>query len=184
MNNGLHIPLRGGRSHNKFVRPQEKFLFLASDTVDSRESQIREFLSGSPSLALVLAAINFEWTVSRAVLFLSPNPNGAVRTAMKAYYSLDGYKDLWKAEVVTSTQPTGLAAVVRNWSELRGAFDARNVLVHGKDRYTRNMATPHVSAALKSVRYVDAYCVARGVDLSTRMPVRRAKRPIPSSERP
>lgn len=159
-------------------------MFLASDPVDARDSQVRELLPDSPSLGLVLAAINFEWTVSRAVLFLSRKPNRALRAAMKAYYSLDGYKDLWKAEVATPTHPTGLAAVVRNWSELRMAFDARNVLVHGKGRYTRNMATPHVIAALRSVKYVDAYCVARGIDLHARMPVRRAKRSNPSLERP
>lgn len=148
-------------------------MFLAGDNAGRREQKVRSYLSREPGISLLLAAVNFEWTVSRAVLFLSRTPNAELRRQMADYYSLDAYKDLWRDEVMPTGNRRPLAEIVQNWSEVRKAFEARNKLVHGKGRYTRKMATPHVEALLKAVGYVDAYCTARGVDLSGRMPVRR-----------
>jgi hypothetical protein len=92
---------------------------------------------------------------------------------MGKFYSLDGYKDLWKSEVVVGSNFSPLAVVVRNWSSLRKAYEARNRLVHGKDRYTKNMAMPHIEALLLSARYVDDYCTLLGYSLLGRMPIRR-----------
>jgi hypothetical protein len=147
-------------------------MFLASDRIDQRENKIRSFLSSEPSIALLLAAVNFEWTVSRAVLFLSTTKNTTLRQKLRDYYSLDKYKELWKNEVVAHGH-LPLAKLVRNWSSVLKGFDARNVIVHGKDRYTRNMATPHVEALLKGARFVDKYCQDRGKPLYERMPVRK-----------
>ena len=122
-----------------------------------------------------MAAVNFEWTVCRAVLFLSKSPNSALRRRMRDYHSLDSYKKLWKLEVVSDGERKTLARVVRNWSSVQKAFEARNRLVHGRDRYTRNMAKPHVEALLQGVGYVDAYCEEQGVPLHRRMPIRRGR---------
>jgi hypothetical protein len=150
-------------------------MFLASDHVEHRERKVRRFLSSEPGIALLLAAVNFEWTVCRAVLFLSQTSNADLRAKMRDYYSLEKYKELWQDEVVSSGSPLGLAKLVRNWSTVQGAFRARNVLVHGKDRFTRNMATPHVDALLKGVRFIDEYCEIRGKPLYGRMPIRRRR---------
>jgi hypothetical protein len=147
-------------------------MFLAGDRVDQRETKIRQFLRSEPSLALILAAVNFEWTVSRAVLFLSTTGNTLLRKKMKDYYSIEKYKELWAGEVV----PRGhlpLASLVRNWSSVREGFGARNVIVHGKGRYTEKMATPHVNALLTGVRFLETYCQDRGRPLNERMPVRK-----------
>ena len=148
-------------------------MFLAGDGVGRREQKVRSYLRSDPGVSLLLGAVNFEWTVSRAVLFLSCRPNTELRKRMAEYYSLDRYKDLWRDEVMPAGDHQRLPKIVRNWSEVRNAFGTRNVLVHGKGRCTRNMATPHIEALLKAVGYVDSYCTAHGVDLSRRMPVRR-----------
>jgi hypothetical protein len=148
-------------------------VFLATDRCGHRDTKVRKYLSSEPSLSLLLAAVNFEWTVCRAVLFLSRTPNSELRERMTDYYSLDGYKDLWKTEVLVVRDPQPLATIVRNWSAVRDAFRARNRLVHGRDRYTRKMAVPHVEALLKAVEYVDSYCSSVGLHLYGRMPVRR-----------
>lgn len=150
-------------------------MFLASDRVKHREQKVRRFLSSEPGIALLLAAVNFEWTVCRAVLFLSQTPNADLRAKMRDYYSPEKYKELWREEVISSGPLLGLAELVRNWSAVLNAFRARNVLVHGKDRFTRNMATPHVDALLKGVRFIDEYCESRGSPLYGRMPIRRRR---------
>jgi hypothetical protein len=148
-------------------------MFLASDPKEHRESKVRRFLTTEPSISLLLAAVNFEWTVSRAILFLSKRPNSELRVMMRRYHSLDAYKDLWKSEIVAGSNFEPLAIVVRNWSSLCEAFEARNRLVHGKDRYTKNMATPHVEALLLASGYIDDHCKRLGYPLQGRMPTRR-----------
>jgi hypothetical protein len=89
-------------------------VFLATDSKPRRENKVRRYLDSDPGMALLLAAVNFEWTVCRAVLFLSKSPNSALRHRMGAYYSLDGYKKLWKLEVVRGGERKILVAIVRN----------------------------------------------------------------------
>ena len=148
-------------------------MFLASDSKEHRESKVRRFLTTDPGISLLLAAVNFEWTVCRAVLFLSKRPNSELRVMMSSYYSLDAYKDLWKSEISAGSNFDPLAIVVRNWSSLREAFKARNRLVYGRDRYTKNMASPHIEALLHGTGYIDDYCSLLGHPLLGRMPIRR-----------
>lgn len=67
----------------------------------------------------------------------------------------------------------GYPRVIRNWSSVRKAFEARNRLVHGRDRYTLHMAAPHVENLLQGASYVDDYCATLGSPLFGRMPIRR-----------
>jgi hypothetical protein len=148
-------------------------MFLASDRKKQREDKVRRFQATEPGISLLLAAVNFEWTVCRAVLFLSRRPNSELRALMGKYYSLDSYKELWNLEVVAERNLNPLAIVVRNWSSVRKAFEARNRLIHGRDRYTKSMAMPHVDALLQGTSYVDSYCELLGYPLFGRMPIRR-----------
>ena len=105
-------------------------MFWASDSKKHRELKVRSFLTTDPSVSLLVAAVNFEWTVCRAVLFLSKRSNSELRAFMVKYFSLDAYKELWNLEVVAGRNFSPLAVVVRNWSAVRKAFEARNSLVH------------------------------------------------------
>jgi hypothetical protein len=147
-------------------------MFLAGDRKEQREYRIRRYLSSDPGVALLLAAVNFEWTVSRAVLFLSKKSNSALREDLRNLRSLDGYKDLWKDEALLDGSGKALPQIVRNWSSVPKAFNVRNKLVHGHDRCTRNMALPHVEALLQAVGDIDAYCLSLGHTLHGKMPVR------------
>ena len=88
-------------------------MFLAGDHVNHREIRVRNYLRSDPGVSLLLAAVNFEWTVSRAVLFLSLTPNAELRELMAKYYSPDRYKKLWRGEVLPAGQHEPLAQIVR-----------------------------------------------------------------------
>lgn len=147
-------------------------LFLAGDHAGLREKKIRLFLLKEPSIALLVAAVNFEWTVSRAIIFLSETPNAQLRKKMFDYHSPKKYNILWRQEAVPQGHPS-LARLVSNWEQVLDAFTARNLIVHGKGRYTKNMATPHVEALIEAVACIDAYCIENHSPLHKRMPVRR-----------
>lgn len=150
-------------------------MFLAGDNTALRERKVRSFLAEEPSVALMVAAVNFEWTVSRAVMFLSTTKNTKLHNEMIKFHGPDNYKKLWKQEVVPQGHLT-LVQVIPNWDDVLKAFDERNRIVHGKKRHTRNMATPHVEALLAAVSAIATYCDARGKPLTRRMPVRPVRR--------
>jgi hypothetical protein len=150
-------------------------VFLASDTRKRREMKVRRYLASDPGISLLLAAINLEWTVCRAVRFLSQSPNSDLRARIRRCRGLNDYKDLWKAEIADVGRHQSLAEIVRNWPSVRQGFDARHTLAHGQDRCTRNMAEPHVGALLKAVELIDDYCGSLGIRLHDRMLVRRKR---------
>jgi hypothetical protein len=151
-------------------------MFLAGDELVRREQKIQNFLRTEPAIAVLFAAANFEWTLCRALLFLSKTPNRELRDRIGEVHRFDGYKELWYKELFNREGGKRLAEVVRNWAGLKEAYKMRNKLVHGQDRATRNMAAPKVEAMLQAVRDIDEYCSAMGYDLNKRMPVRRHAR--------
>jgi hypothetical protein len=151
-------------------------VFLASDTKAQREFRVRQYPRSDPGITLLLAAVNFEWTVSRAVLFLSHSPNSALRARIRECSGLDKYKVLWKDEVVAALQCRPLPNVVSNWSSVREAFNERHKLVHGRDRVNWKVAKPHIDSLLKGTGYVEDYCCSLGFRFQDRMPIRRKRR--------
>jgi hypothetical protein len=151
-------------------------MFLVSHSLELRAKEIRSWLPKQPSVALIVAAVYFEWAICRAIIGLSQRPNKEVRQSLKKVHGLDAYKDSWRGELGYLPDAHRLPQVVNNWHRLTLAFDARNLLVHGRDRYTPNMATPLVESLLAAVSDVCAYCVNHGVDINKRLPQRRQKR--------
>ena len=136
------------------------------------EEKLERFFSMDPSVGLILAAVFFEWTACRALVCLSSSPNKDLRARLEKCHGLQAYKDIWANEV----EMFHLPAVLKDWHSLTEAFKARNVLVHGRNRYTRNMATPHFNAILTAANDLWDFCSDNGFDLSERLPVRRHKK--------
>lgn len=151
-------------------------MFLALESSKFREAKIRSWIRNEHSVALLVAAAHFEWTVCRALLLLSERTNRQIREDLVRVYGLDRYKDFWNKELCHVQEPRSLPQIVTDWSAVTRAFDARNRLVHGRDRYTRNMATPHVDALLQAAADVREYCSKRGANFEGRLPIRRKER--------
>ncbi len=144
--------------------------------MERRATEIRSWLAKHPSIALLVAAAYFEWTVSRGILGLSRRPNAEVRQNLHSIYGLEKYKDFWRDELAHLADAKRLPEVVADWRGVTDAFEGRNRLVHGRDRYTRNMATPGVESLLKAVSDIVEYCASHGVDINKRLPVRMRHR--------
>jgi hypothetical protein len=124
----------------------------------------------------VVAAVYFEWTFCRALIALSKRPNVDVRQSLSHVYGLDKYKELWWDEIKDRPRALHLPEVLRNWDGVKRAFDERNRLIHGRNRHTRNMATPHVEVLLSAVADLNHFCRSCEVDLNQRLPVRKRSR--------
>jgi hypothetical protein len=157
-------------------------MFLVNHSHEIRARELRTWLARHPSIALVVAATYFEWTVSRAIIALSRRPNAEVRASFRSVFGLEKYKKLWADELAHLPGAKRLPEVVRDWQAVVNSFDARNRLVHGRARYTKNMAAPAVESLIDAVSDVGSYCRAHGIDLNRRLPVRMRHRSSPSGD--
>ena len=152
-------------------------MFLASDTLFTREARIRRYLSRDPSVAVLLAAAHFEWTVSRTILVLSSAPNTVLHEGLAQVYGLEKYKDYWRDTLVRSHQCPPLPKVVSNWNDVHEAFAWRHRLIHARDRCTRNMATPQVENMLLAAASIWSFAEERGAALNAKLRVRKRLSP-------
>jgi|ERR1043166_173735 hypothetical protein len=152
-------------------------MFLVSHSLDTRErGEVRSWIPKHPSVALVVAAVYFEWAICRAIIGLSKRPNKEVRRDLKRAHGLGAYKDIWRREIEQSPGAKTLPQAVKDWHGVTVAFAARNILVHGRDRYTQNMVRPRIDSILIGVRDICTYCASRGLDINKRLPQRRLKK--------
>lgn len=151
-------------------------MFFVSDKPTLREKRIRSFVAKEPAIAILLAAAHFEWTTSRAVMFLSTTPTAALRTRLRWCTGLDRYRDLWRDEISATGKRHRLPTIVTDWARFRDAFDLRHQLIHGRGTCTSNFASPRVERILAAANDVHSFCAGEGVDLNTRMPFRRARK--------
>jgi hypothetical protein len=154
-------------------------MFFVADRQEHKEKKIRGYLRKEPMIAAILAAVNFEWTVGRCILFVSKSPNVEIRDRLANCYGLDKYKEIWKEEL-TKRDPSipPLAQVVQNWQDFKEAFNLRHKLIHGRGTCSRNMATEPVEIMLAAVNDLYKFADSRGIDLHAKLPVRRRKRAI------
>jgi len=149
-------------------------VFLVNEDPRCHENSIRALLRSNPSVAVLVAAAHFEWTLCRVIMLLSKTPNRELRERMVSVFVLERYKEFWRDEVGDVPDGQTLPRVVSNWSDVRAAFDWRNRLIHGRDRCTRTMAAPKVEALLLGAAYIRDFCSAHGVDFRQRVPIRRS----------
>lgn len=152
-------------------------MFLVSDTQTSRHARIKQFSGNEASIGALLATIDFEWTLRRAILACGTSPNVTIReTVLKRCSGLDRYKEAWKKEV----QPRFsilLPAVLSNWKYLKDqAFPFRHKIVHGiKGASGEQFSNDRRDALLQASCELVNFAAGHSIDLYVRLPVRKKK---------
>lgn len=153
-------------------------MFLVSDTRKERSQAIKKYLDSDPTLAVVLAAIDFEWSCKRCVLALGTTPTAVLKQPgglLVKHHGPEGYKKLWKAEVKPNTGHN-LTEVIPNWEYLTThAFPLRHRLVHGSQGSVgSDYANKLVSAFLTSSESLAYYAEEKLAPIFGRV-IRRTK---------
>jgi hypothetical protein len=151
-------------------------MFLVNDTIDKRHARIRSYLEKEPVIAVILAAVDFEWTIRRAILSLGTSPTRVIREeVLNKASGLDTYNECWKKEV-KSRLKQGLAEVVPDWKYFKyEAYPLRHRLVHGAIGTTGiSYARDRVEAILKASKAVAEFALNNGEPIYGRF-VRRIK---------
>ncbi|MCX6964038.1 MAG: hypothetical protein NTW41_01615 [Verrucomicrobia bacterium] len=143
-------------------------MFTYRDKQSTRHSRIRSFLKTDPFVAVILSAIDFEWTVRRAILGLSGLPTKPIHEIFKSERSggLSGLQNHWK-KLVKSRLGSDLASIVPNWEFFSNrAFGLRNKLVHGAEgRVTPEHAGKIVDSILAGSVAVANYAEANNATI-------------------
>ncbi len=149
--------------------------FLVNDSQSDRHAKIRSFLTADEAvIAVLLAAVDFEWTLRRAICALgniSPKDLSSKRIS-----GLDGYRRAWKAAVANRAS-VEFNQLIDDWDELNRAYLLRHELIHGTHGTTGlSYATRKVDRILDASTRVFEFAQEQGVNLYARLPARR--RPI------
>ena len=111
-------------------------MFFVKDDQLERHKLIRSFLTADGSaIAVILAAIDFEWTLRRAILLFGTNSTKDILgKALKKAFGADKYKKAWRDEVSKNLHKN-IDEVIPHWSRLvdpeKGAFALRGSILHG-----------------------------------------------------
>jgi len=147
-------------------------MFQVREKREDREKRIHSFLEQDAAIAVLLAAIHFEWSVKRAILKLSSTPTVELRKALVNVFRLDSYKEAWRQHV----NAPRLTSVITNWQDVKIAFKLRNQIVHGTGGCSARYAAPRVRALIAAARDVGDYTRSQGHDLYSRLAARKNKR--------
>jgi hypothetical protein len=156
-------------------------MFLVSDRIERRHQRIESFLRTEPIIAILLAAVDFEWTMRRAVIALGTSTSREIRdVVLKRCTGASRYKDAWNAEVAIRLGKS-LPHVVPNWPFIvSDAYTLRNQVAHGLVGLpSRKRAVVCVEAFLSGSVAIVAFAKEHEEELfGTRLRVRRKSRRI------
>jgi len=139
--------MSASRDKSSVRRSKSYTLFsVTKEDRTSRTARIRELFKVEPLLAFLMAAFDFEWTVRRAIVAMSPCPTKKIHDmfAECEVNGLPAYKDVWKSLVgelrvdVSRSIGGALADVAKvkglsanHFVNVGNVIKLRHVLVHG-----------------------------------------------------
>jgi hypothetical protein len=150
-------------------------MFQVSYNSERRIKKIRSFLGSDENapIAILLAAVQFEWIISRAILALGKSPTLELRKRVNRTTGLDAYKDLWRDEVSNPRRVGRLPEIITGWQTFTKSFEARHRLVHGTISASKGYALKHTHPLIQASEAVRQFALELGVDLHVRLKTRR-----------
>jgi hypothetical protein len=150
-------------------------MFLVRDKIEDRHAKIASFLETEPVIAVILAAVDFEWTLRRAIIGLGSSPNRHIRDeVLKKVRGIEDFKKAWKKEVYPRTGKR-LTEVVGDWQKLKKTFAARNKLVHGiKTEPSSNFSEKCINSYLQATLDIVSFARTHKISIfGKKLPVRK-----------
>lgn len=154
-------------------------MFLVNDSLESRQKLIRSFvIQGQSTIAVLLAAADFERTVRRAIMALGTSTTKHIRLTVLGRENIrgfNGYLKAWNAEVARHVG-VGLKEVIGDWDQLAAAFALRNQLIHGeKGSAGLEYAARKAEVILNGASAIHVFAAKHDADLAA--PLKRRLKP-------
>lgn len=115
-------------------------MFKYSENREKRRKMIHTIAEINPGAGVILAVVDFEWTLNRCILVLGKSPTVTLRDALLCapITGMETQKKIWKTEIKSQALTTlfdkwaeknDLPTIA--WSDIKTAQYCRNQLVHG-----------------------------------------------------
>lgn len=164
--------------------PKVKQFFSVEYGIQNRVKSIIETQKRDPSLAVILAAVHFEWVINRAILVLGRSPTIYLRNKLLSCFSLTSadsrkatYKSLWKEEVEFEKKHLALGKVVTKYIALQNfAIKVRGEVIHGNGTVGKKRAEEAIRLFLDSAEQISSYVISQDLSLDKRVKARIKKR--------
>jgi hypothetical protein len=160
-------------------------MFFVSDSQQSRHDFIESFLTAdTATIAVILAAIDFELAIRRAILVLGCRPTEYIRLEVLGNENtrgdLNAYKNAWNAEPYQYLGKR-IDEVIPHWSKLTdphlGAFRLRDQIVYGnRGTVSLPLATDKVQDLLKASKCLEQLAQENNTSLYKRVTAREEER--------
>ena len=156
-----------------------KLMFEISYGSKNRVQRICEISKSEPTLALILAAVHFEWTVKRCILKMGSSPTVGLRAKLESTFQLKGknkddLKTVWNDEIGGQYQRSKLGQVVGSLNDISNkALQVRGKLIHGNGTTSKSKTLEAISIFLKSSDKIYDFAQDHGADLDKRLKTRR-----------
>ena len=153
-------------------------MFLVRQSITERHSYIECFLDcDDASVAVLLAAADFERCIRRAILALGQSPTKNIREGLfsQHFHGLEAFKEGWKKEVKPRLGVNLANDVVRDWGRFKKAFGFRHQLIHGAtNKLSVEFASGVARTVLRGASDLDDFARDQGASLDG--VIRRYKR--------
>lgn len=142
--------------------------FLVSDSQESRHERIRSFLTQETTvIAVLLAAVDFEWTVRRVIDHRSTE--GSESASEKPVSGPKGYARAW-ARAFKGQGAQSLQEVVGEWDRFLDVYQLRHDIIHGrKGTGGLTYVAPRVERLLAASKAIACHGKKNGVDVYKRL---------------
>jgi hypothetical protein len=164
-------------------------LFSVGYGSENREKLILEYLDKEYSIALILAAVHFEWMLKRTILVLGKKYTEPLGEELENTYKLtgkDSLEELWKREIGTRVKDgsfrknIGLKSVylkdVNSNNLSNHAKDIRSELIHGNRPPGKKRATQAVNDYITASKNLRSFVKKQSENLDDRLSARQKPR--------
>jgi len=166
---------------------KELIMFFVNDNYEQRMQMISRFVNEKDiCIAIILATIDFEWTIRRAIIALGYEPNKTIRKELESCHGLDAYKKAWKKHVSDNKKLTEknvekqsllLSTLIPEWDAFKDAFKLRHKIVHGVQGSTGiEYGKDKCQLIMNATKAIIDFATVNDINLYNRLPVRRVKK--------
>ena len=158
-------------------------MFSVGFGTKNREQRIRELAKSDRSMAVILAAVHFEWMIKRALLKLGTSPTSDLRRKLESIYSIagkngqQGYSDVWASEIGQKFKHAALGTVIGKLQRIQAhALNVRGKIIHGNDTVSDKDADEAIGLFLGAGEKLRDFVADKGCDLDSKLRPRRIPR--------
>ena len=152
-------------------------MFLVYDSHVERVKKIRSLIDFDIVIAVIVAAVYFEWTVRRAILALGASPTKYIRENYLKGATFKQYPQIWNKEVYPRLNKR-IGDVLSNFAfGDNPAFTLRNRIVHGELGSVKfDFGKEKVEEILTAIEELNNFAITQYEPLSGRRIVRKKAR--------